>query len=60
MPTRRALYRPVPKGARAAFADALAKVLTYFAREPSWESLHALVALPKCALCVPSMGGEGP
>ena len=59
MSTRRALYRHVPKGARAAFADALAKVLTDFTREPSWESLQALLALPKCALCVPSRGGKG-
>ena len=59
MSTRRTLYRHVPKGARAAFTGALAKVLMDFTREPSWESLQALLALPKCTLCVPSKGGEG-
>ena len=59
MAARRNLYRHVPKRARAAFADALRLALADFAKDQSWESLRALLALPKCVLCVPVRGGKG-
>ena len=52
------LLRHVAKGAVNAWGKACAQVVHDFLGGPSWETLAALLAFPKCTLGLPNRGGK--